>query len=116
MNTNLKTYKFMIDDSNAYKEAFKNFILNSHLSEIILRKNQASASEFQFECEEFYLKNDEFIFYFFKINDIFVMILFDKDTIFDDINNMKVVLKTYIDQYENKENYLETDRKEINNI
>ena len=92
----------MIDDSNAYKEAFKNFILNSHLSGIILKKHS--------EFDEFYLKNDEFTFYFFKINDIFVMILFDKDTIFDDINNMKVVLKTYIDQYENKENYLETER------
>jgi hypothetical protein len=101
----------MIDDSNGYREAFKNFILNSHLSEIILRKNSAPVSEF----EEFYLKNDEFIFYFFKINDIFVLILFDYNTIFDDINHMKVVLKTYIDQYENKENYLESDRKEINN-
>jgi len=90
----------MVDDSLAYIEAFTNFLLNSYLSINILKKNS--------EYDEFYLKNEEFTFYFFKLSSISLMILFDKDITFDDINNVKVTLRMYIDQFENKENYLES--------
>jgi len=92
----------MIDDSLAFIEAFRNFILNSHLSVHILRKNS--------DFEEFYLKNEEFTFYFFKISFVSVMMLFDKDITFDDINNVKVTMRTYIDQFENNDNYIESDK------
>lgn len=93
----------MIDDSLAYIEAFRNFILNSHLSIHILKKKS--------DFEEFYLKNEEFTFYFFKISFVSVLILFDKDITFDDINNVKVTLRTYIDQYENKDKYVHSEDK-----
>ena len=38
------------------------------------------------------------------------IILFDKDITFDDINNVKVTLRTFIDQYDNKDNYHESEK------
>lgn len=100
INNKLKTYKIMIDESLAYIEAFRSFLLNSHLTINILKKKS--------EFDEFYLKNDDFTFYYLKISAIGVLILFDKDITFDDINNVKVTLRTYIDQFENKDNYIES--------
>jgi len=102
MNNNLKTFKIMIDDSLAYVEAFKDFIMNSHLSMQIFKLNS--------DFDEYYLKNDEFTFYFFKEKEFSIMILFEKDVTFDDINNVKVTLKTFIDQYDNNNNYFESEK------
>lgn len=93
----------MIDDSLAYIEAFRNFILNSHLSIHIFKKSS--------DFDEFYLKNEEFTFYFLKISFVSVLILFDKDITFDDINNVKVTLRTYLDEYENKDKYIDSENK-----
>jgi hypothetical protein len=58
-NHHLKTYKIMIDEG--MEEFFSNFIINSHFSTAILRKPALN------NCEEFYIKDDTYLFYYYKI-------------------------------------------------
>jgi hypothetical protein len=98
-NSILKTYKIIIDES--CEETFINFILNVHFCSAIFKKSQ---------IEEFYVKDNSNIFYHFKINALTFLILFDKDTTSDDVNNVKVTLKSFSEIFDNKENYNESKK------
>jgi len=85
----------MIDES--YEEVFSNFIQNVHFSSHILKRNS--------ECDEFYVKDNLYTFYYFKMSALVFLIIYDKDTTFDDVNNVKNTIKTYKEKIDNRENY-----------
>jgi hypothetical protein len=80
----------MIDDS--LSNVFVNFLQNSHFSISLFKKN---------DIDEFYVKDDVFCFYFYRIGNITFLILYDKETTIDDMINVKVNLKTFLDQFDN---------------
>jgi hypothetical protein len=82
----------MIDEEHG--TVFANFIQNSHLSTTLFKKG---------ETDEFYVKDDNFCFYYYKLSNLAFMILYDKETTIDDMINVKVNLKTYIEQFEDKD-------------
>ena len=60
------------------------------------------------EClsDQFYVKdNNYFIFYYYKINALCFLLLFDKETSFEDINTVTSTLKALKDSFDNRENY-----------
>ena len=66
------------------------------------------------EClsDQFYVKdNTNFTFYFYKINALCFLLLFDKDISFEDINAVTSTLKTLKDSFDNKENYKDFEDK-----
>jgi hypothetical protein len=67
--------------------------------------------EKSFITDEFYIKDDSnFTFYYYKINFLTFFILFDRETTFDDINIVKVTLKTLKENFDNKENYKDSKK------
>lgn len=60
--------------------------------------------------DEFYVKDDSnFTFYFYKVDSIIFLMLFHKETTFDDINAIKLILKVSIDKFDTKENYKDSN-------
>ena len=56
--------------------------------------------------DQFYVKdNNYYIFYYYRINALCFLLLFDKDTSFDDINTVIATLKTLIDSFDNRDTY-----------
>ena len=53
--------------------------------------------------------NKYFIFYYYKINALIFLLLFDKETSFDDINAVTSTLKALKDNFDNRENYKDSN-------
>lgn len=98
INSHLKTHKIMIDES--FEETFSNFIENTHFSTALFKKNS---------FDEFYVKDNLHTFYYYKIAALTFLIIYDKNIPFDDINSVKITLKTFKEQFDNKENYDESE-------
>jgi len=94
-NRVLKTYKIMIDEN--CEKIFANFINNTHFCTEFFRKTP--------EFDEFYVKDQSNIFYYYKIGDLIFFILYDHDTSFDDVNTVKITLKTLKENFDTNENY-----------
>ncbi len=73
------------------------FLQNSHFSSTLFKKIS--------EYDEFYVKDQSHMFYFYKIGDLTFFILYDIETTFDDVNTVKVTLKTLKENFDNNENY-----------
>lgn len=89
VNNNSKTFKTFIDDS--VEDSFSQFITNTHFATVLFRKGG---------YDEFYVKDDVDCFYYYKYGSLTFLILYDKDITFDDVNNVKLNLKTYIESFE----------------
>jgi hypothetical protein len=85
----------MIDEN--CDKIFANFVSNTHFCADFFRKTS--------ELDEFYVKDQSNIFYFYKIGDLSFFILYDKETSFDDVNTVKITLKTLKENFDNNENY-----------
>lgn len=110
-NYYLKTYKIMIDES--LENVFEKFIINNVFSNMIFidEESENLTDEKSFITDEFYIKDDSnFTFYYYKINFLTFFILFDRETTFDDINIVKVTLKTLKENFDNKENYKDSKK------
>ena len=98
-NRLLKTFKIMINDGES--ETFEKFILNSPFCDAIFNPNTI--------YDEFYIKNENNLtFYYYRAEILTFLILFEKDTTFDDINSVKMTLKNLKDSFDNRENYKDT--------
>ena len=110
-NYYLKTYKIMIDEN--LENIFEKFIINNVFSNMIFidEENENLIDDKSFITDEFYIKDDSnFTFYYYKINYLTFFILFDRETTFDDINIVKVTLKTLKENFDNKENYKDSKK------
>ena len=66
--------------------------------------------------DEFYVKDDSnFTFYYYKVDSITFLILFHKETTFDDINSVKLILKASKDKFDTRENYKDSNEGKENN-
>ena len=102
LNKNLKTYKIMINEN--LKNAFENFLINNVFTNIMFDLEEDSLHD------QFYVKdNNYYTFYYYKINDLCFLLLFDKETSFDDINSVTATLKALKDSFDNNENYKESN-------
>jgi hypothetical protein len=81
---------------------FSNFIHNSHFSTTLFKKN---------DVDEFYIKDDDYCFYFYRLGNTTFLILYDKETTIDDMINVKVNLKTFIDQFEDNEKIITNSKR-----
>ena len=79
------------------EDSFKDFIENSHLCSALFKTNT--------DYEEFYVKDQSHMFYFYKNGDLNFYILYDKETTFDDVNTVKITLKNLKENFDNNENY-----------
>jgi len=82
-NSENKTYRIMNDDK--MDKAIAEFLVNTCFSIYSLKSSNST--------EEYYVKNDEFTFYFFKLGIINAYLLFDKDISMEDIIETKNELK-----------------------
>jgi hypothetical protein len=82
----------MLDEEQS--GTFSNFIINSHFCTTLFKKN---------DFDEFYVKDDNFCFYYYRLGNLTFLILYDKETTIDDMINVKVNLKTFLDQFEDKD-------------
>ena len=86
---------------------FEKFILNNCFSNILFDNLKENSQEM---TDEFYVKDDSnFTFYFYKVDSIIFLMLFHKETTFDDINAIKLILKASIDKFDTKENYKDSN-------
>jgi hypothetical protein len=79
------------------EDLFANFVKNTHFSADFFRITP--------EYDEFYVKDQSNIFYFYKIGELSFFILYDKETSFDDVNTVKITLKALKENFDNNENY-----------
>jgi hypothetical protein len=101
----------MIDEN--LENIFEKFIINNVFSNMIFidEENENLIDDKSFITDEFYIKDDSnFTFYYYKINYLTFFILFDRETTFDDINIVKVTLKTLKENFDNKENYKDSKK------
>jgi len=106
-NKFLKTYKIMGDEE--LKEVYENFLINNVFTNYMFDNDGECMSD------QFYVKDNRyFIFYYYRINALCFLLLFDKETSFDDINAVTSTLKALKDSFDNRENYKESN--EGNNI
>ena len=101
-NKFLKTYKLMGDED--LKDVYENFLINNVFTNIMFDTDG--------EClrDEFYVKDNKyFIFYYYKIIALIFLLLFDKETSFDDINAVTSTLKALKDNFDNRENYKDSN-------
>jgi hypothetical protein len=96
-NTNLKTYKIMINEE--YGKTFIDFIINCHFSINCFNNPKNNF------CDEFYAKNEEHIFYYLNVGSLNIFIIFENTISFEEIYNIKKIFKTMKDQLDNKENF-----------
>ncbi len=89
----------MIDETSESEEIFQNFILNTHFSNNLFEKENSSSGMI---CDEYYVKGESFTYYYYNFGDLIFLILMDKDTNFDDINTVKVTIKTFKEKFEEK--------------
>ena len=97
-NKFLKTYKIMGNEE--LKEVYENFLINNVFTNFMFDNDG--------ECltDQFYVKDNKyFIFYYYRINALCFLLLFDKETSFDDINAVTSTLKALKDSFDNRENY-----------
>ena len=101
-NKFLKTYKIMGDEE--LKDVYESFIINNVFSNIFFDNEGESLSD------QFYVKdNNYFIFYYYRINALCFLLLFDKETSFEDINAVISTLKALKDSFDNRENYKDSN-------
>ena len=82
------------------KGVFENFLLNNVFTNIMFDNDGECLSD------QFYVKdNNYYIFYYYRINALCFLLLFDKETSFDDINTVTSTLKALKDSFDNRENY-----------
>ena len=104
-NSILKTYKVMLDENLV--PVFEKFILNNCFSNILFDNLKENSQEM---TDEFFMKDDSnFTFYFSKVDSIIFLMLFHKETTFDDINAIKLILKASKDKFDTKENYKDSN-------
>ena len=97
-NKFLKTYKIMGDED--LQEVYQNFLINNIFTNFLFDNEGECLSD------QFYVKdNNYFTFYYYKINALCFLLLFDKDTSFEDINTVTSTLKSLKDSFDNRENY-----------
>ena len=97
-NKFLKSYKIMGDED--LKEVYENFLINNVFTNFLFDNEGECLSD------QFYVKDDNyFIFYYYKINALCFLLLFDKETSFEDINAVTSTLKALKDSFDNRENY-----------
>jgi hypothetical protein len=99
LNSRIKTFKMMVDETSESEEIFNNFILNSHFSNNLLECENSNNGQL---CDEYYVKGELFTFYYYRLGELIFLILMDKDTNFDDINTVKVTIKTFKEKFEEK--------------
>ena len=101
-NKFLKTYKLMGDED--LKDVYENFLINNVFTNIMFDNDGECLSD------QFYVKDNKyFIFYYYKINALIFLLLFDKETSFDDINAVTSTLKALKDNFDNRENYKDSN-------
>ena len=106
-NKFLKTYKIMGDEE--LKDVYESFLINNVFSNILFDNEGECLSD------QFYVKdNNYFIFYYYRINALCFLLLFDKEISFEDINAVTSTLKALKDSFDNRENY--KDSNEGNNF
>jgi len=97
-NKFLKTYKVMGDED--LQEVYENFLVNNIFTNFLFDNEGECLSD------QFYVKdNNYFTFYYYKINALCFLLLFDKETSFEDINTVTSTLKALKDSFDNRENY-----------
>jgi hypothetical protein len=102
----LKTYKLMGDED--LKDVYKNFLINNAFTNIMFDNDEECLSD------QFYVKDNKyFIFDYYKINALCFLLLFNKETSLDYINAVTSILKALKDNFDNRENY--KDSNEGNN-
>ena len=95
-NKFLKSYKIL--GNPELEQVFQNFLINNIFSNFLFDEDNMS--------DQFYVKdNNYYIFYYYRINALCFLLLFDKDTSFDDINTVIATLKTLKDSFDNRDNY-----------
>ena len=95
-NKFLKSYKIL--GNPELEQVFQNFLINNIFSNFLFDEDNIS--------DQFYVKdNNYYIFYYYRINALCFLLLFDKDTSFDDINTVIATLKTLKDSFDNRDNY-----------
>ena len=110
-NSILKTYKVMLDENLV--GIFEKFILNNCFSNILFENLKENTQEM---TDEFYVKDDSnFTFYYYKVDSITFLMLFHKETTFDDINSVKLILKASKDKFDTRENYKDSNEGKENN-
>ena len=87
-NSETKTYKVMLDDN--CDNTIAEFLVNTCFSIYSLRSSNCT--------DEYYVNNDEFTFYYFKIGIINAYFLFKRDVSMEDIISTKNELKTIKDR------------------
>ena len=105
-NKFLKTYKIMGNEE--LKEVYENFLINNVFTNFMFDNDG--------ECltDQFYVKDNKyFIFYYYRINALCFLLLFDKETSFDDINAVVSTLKALKDSFDNRENYKDSTEENI---
>ena len=105
-NKFLKTYKIIGNEE--LKEVFENFLINNVFTNIMFDNDGECLSD------QFYVKdNNYYIFYYYRINALCFLLLFDKETSFDDINAVTSTLKALKDSFDNRENYKDSNEGNI---
>ena len=103
-NKFLKSYKIMGDED--LKEVFENFLINNVFTNFLFDNGGECLSD------QFYIKdNNYFTFYYYKINALCFLLLFDKETSFEDINAVTSTLKALKDSFDNRDNYKDTNEE-----
>ena len=105
-NKFLKSYKLMGDED--LKEIFENFLINNVFTNFLFDNEGECLSD------QFYVKdNNFFTFYYYKINALCFLLLFNKETSFEDINAVTSTLKALKDSFDNRENYKDSNDEKI---
>lgn len=91
----------MVDET--YEDVFSKFIQNGHFNIALFNKNT--------NYDEFYIKDDNFTYYFYKVYNLIFLILYDKNITFEDVNSVKITFNTFNEKFDNTINYLESELK-----
>ena len=100
-NKFLKSYKIMGDED--LREVYENFLINNIFTNFLFDNEGECLSD------QFYIKDGYFTFYYYKINALCFLLLFDKETSFEDINAVISTLKALKDSFDNRENYKDSN-------
>jgi hypothetical protein len=80
-----------------FGKTFIDFLINSHFSLNCFSKTS--------NTDEFYVKNEENIFYYLNVGALNIFMIFDNSISFEEVYNIKKIFKTMKDQLDNKENF-----------
>lgn len=80
-----------------YGKTFIDFLVNCHFTLNCFAKTSNS--------DEFYLKSEDFLFYFLNVGTLNIFMIFDNGVSFEEVYNIKKIFKTMKDQIDNKENF-----------